>query len=344
MGGRAKSMRRRTKLTRKQRIDFVHLLGDLLENGFSLQQAFDFFSNANLFRTTILESIQTDLNKGESLAKSFARLDYSNDQLLQIELADSHGNLSQTLLGIASQMKLMQRQRENFLKAVSYPVLLLLFLLVILLGMRFFLLPQLLAGGMIKPDDFSVQLITAVPFIGLGILLFLLLLLFCWHYFGKRYTYLARFRYLARIPLIGTLFSNYYSAYFALEWGKLFQQGLELNQIIDCLLAIDGNSLMQELAGDLKVRLAQGNALAEELRKYPFLSKEFSRIVFQGEARGNLGKELLTYSQLVWRRFFNQLEFMCSWLQPFVFLLVALLIISLYLTMLLPMTNLEGIL
>ncbi|BBM19053.1 secretion system protein F [Enterococcus avium] len=334
----------KTKLTRKQRIDFVQLLGDLLENGFSLQQAFAFFFNANLFVPSILASVQQDLNQGKSLAASFAQLNYSNDQILQIELAESHGDLAQTLSGIAEQMRLVQRQRENFLKAVSYPLLLLIFLIVILLGMRFFLLPQLLASGMIRAEDFSVQLIKMVPVIGLGMIIFLLVLLLCWQSWGKRHNYLVRFRVLAKIPLLGTLFSNYYSAYFALEWGKLFQQGLELNQIIECLLVVNGRSLMQEMAGDLKVRLAQGNTLAEELGRYPFLTREFSRIVFQGEARGNLAKELLTYSQLVWRRFFNQLEFLCSWLQPLVFLIVAILIVSLYLTMLLPLTNLEGIL
>lgn len=334
----------KTKLTRKQRIDFVQLLGDLLENGFSLQQAFAFFFNANLFVPSILASVQQDLNQGKSLAASFAQLNYSNDQILQIELAESHGDLAQTLSGIAEQMRLVQRQRENFLKAVSYPLLLLIFLIVILLGMRFFLLPQLLASGMIRAEDFSVQLIKMVPVIGLGMIIFLLVLLLCWQSWGKRHNYLVRFRVLAKMPLLGTLFSNYYSAYFALEWGKLFQQGLELNQIIECLLVVNGKSLMQEMAGDLKVRLAQGNTLAEELGRYPFLTREFSRIVFQGEARGNLAKELLTYSQLVWRRFFNQLEFLCSWLQPLVFLIVAILIVSLYLTMLLPLTNLEGIL
>ncbi|MGO3604479.1 MAG: competence type IV pilus assembly protein ComGB [Enterococcus malodoratus] len=334
----------KNKLTRKQRIDFVQLLGDLLENGFSLQQAFAFFFNANLFVPSILASVQQDLNQGKSLAASFAQLNYSNDQILQIELAESHGDLAQTLSGIAEQMRLVQRQRENFLKAVSYPLLLLIFLIVILLGMRFFLLPQLLASGMIRAEDFSVQLIKMVPVIGLGMIIFLLVLLLCWQSWGKKHNYLVRFRVLAKIPLLGTLFSNYYSAYFALEWGKLFQQGLELNQIIECLLVVNGRSLMQEMAGDLKVRLAQGNTLAEELGRYPFLTREFSRIVFQGEARGNLAKELLTYSQLVWRRFFNQLEFLCSWLQPLVFLIVAILIVSLYLTMLLPLTNLEGIL
>ncbi|MFM2488299.1 type II secretion system F family protein [Enterococcus avium] len=167
-------------MTRKQRVDFVHLLGDLLQNGFSLQQAFAFFINANLFAPSILEAVQQDLHQGKSLALSFTQLRYSNDQLLQIELAETHGDLAQTLLGIAEQMRLVQRQRENFLKAVSYPLLLLVFLIVILLGMRFFLLPQLLTSGMIRAEDFSVQLIKAVPMIGLGIILFLLLLMLSW--------------------------------------------------------------------------------------------------------------------------------------------------------------------
>ncbi|OJG45963.1 hypothetical protein RV04_GL001729 [Enterococcus hermanniensis] len=331
-------------MNRKQRIDFAHLLGDLLENGFSLQQALAFFLSAGLFSKPLIESIQQDCYQGKQLATSFAHLEYSSDQILQIKLAESHGELAQTLLGIAQQMRLVQKQRENFIKAISYPLLLLIFLIVILLGMRFFLLPQLLASGMIRADDFSVQLITTIPMIGLGMIVVLIVIVVIWRFLGRRHSYLVRFCYLAKIPLVGKLFSNYYSAYFALEWGKLFAQGLELHQIIECILVIEGRSLMQEMAGDLKNRLSKGGTLAEELKRYPFLTQEFSRIIFQGEARGNLAKELLTYSQLIWRRFFNQLEFLCSWLQPFVFLIVALLIMSLYVTMLLPLTNMEGIL
>lgn len=170
----------KNKLTKKQRIDFVQLLGDLLVNGFSLQQAFVFFVHANLFSPNILIKLQQDLQQGKSLAQSFVQLQYSNDQILQIELAESHGDLAQTLLGIAKQMRLVQRQQENFLKAVSYPLLLFIFLLTILLGMRFFLLPQLVASGMIHAESFSVQLIKGVPVIGLGVLIFLIILAMCW--------------------------------------------------------------------------------------------------------------------------------------------------------------------
>lgn len=101
---------------------------------------------------------------------------------------------------------------------------------------------------------------------------------------------------------------------------------------------------MKELAASLQEKLVQGQSLAHQLRDYPFLTKEFSQIVQQGEVRGNLGKELLTYSQLVWQRFFARLEFLCSWLQPVVFLFVALLIVSIYVAMLLPLSSgLEGI-
>ncbi len=51
---------------------------------------------------------------------------------------------------------------------------------------------------------------------------------------------------------------------------SFFNKVLELNQIIECLLVIDGKSLMQELCAELKIRLAQGNTLAAELGRYPF--------------------------------------------------------------------------
>lgn len=67
-------MWQKNKLNRKQRIDFAHLLGDLLENGFSLQQAFDFFLSANLFSKPLVTTIQQECYQGHPLADSFAYL------------------------------------------------------------------------------------------------------------------------------------------------------------------------------------------------------------------------------------------------------------------------------
>lgn len=334
----------KNRLTSQQKITFCQLLGDLLTNGFSLQQALYFLQTTDTFPVELVQLVQKNLHSGQSLSKSFAQLNFSSDQVLQVALGEMHGGIALTLKGIAKQMLLVQKQRQNFIKAISYPALLLLFLLLILLGMRTLLLPQLLESGMIAVDNPSILFIQAAPWFVIGVLLIGMLLLILWNYWGKKQSYLIKYSFLAKLPLIGRLHRDYYSAYFALEWGKLFDQGLELQQIIACLLATEKESLMKELAASLQQQLVQGQPLAHQLKAYPFLTKEFGQIVQQGEVRGNLGKELLVYSQLVWQRFFARLEFLCSWLQPLVFLLVALLIVSIYVAMLLPLSSgLEGI-
>lgn len=336
--------KKKTKLTIQQKVTFCQLLGDLLTNGFSLQQALHFLQTADSLPADILELVQQNLHSGQSLSKSFSQLNYSPDQVLQVALGEMHGGIARTLKGIANQMLLVQKQRQNFVKAVSYPAMLLMFLTLILVGMRTFLLPQLLDSGMIEQDNPSILFIQAAPWLIFAVLLISLLLLILWNRWGQKQSYLIKYTFLAKLPLIGRLHRDYYSAYFALEWGKLFDQGLELQQIIACLLATEKDSLMKELAVSLQQQLVQGQSLAQQLKNYPFLTKEFGQIVQQGEVRGNLGKELLTYSQLVWQRFFARLEFLCSWLQPLVFLFVALLIVSIYVAMLLPLSSgMEGI-
>ncbi|GCF95048.1 competence protein ComGB [Enterococcus florum] len=327
------------QISNKQRVNLCQLLGNLIENGFSLNQAFDFFQAADFLNADLIVLAEQKLQEGRPIVECFEAFGFSEDQLLQIELGEAHGNLALTFQGISQQMVLMQKQRENFVKAVSYPALLVLFLGLILLGMRYFLLPQLLASGMIDSQNLSVWMIQHVPIIILFSTFFFSGLVLLWKQTGKRQNYLDRYIFLSRVPLVGRLLKEYYSAYFALEWGKLFDQGLELQQIIACLLATEKNSLMKELAASLQQKLVQGRELADQLKMYPFLTEEFSQIVLRGEVQGNLGKELLVYSQLMWQRFFARLEWLCSWLQPVIFLFVALLIISIYIAMLLPLSS-----
>lgn len=327
---------KRDRLTHSQKKEFCLILAGLLANGFTLNQAITFIQQTNLFPQLILEKTQQTLAQGRTLAECFALIGYSNDQILQIELTETHGNLLKTLAGIAEQMKLSDRQRENFIKTGSYPILLLIFLVVILSGMRLFLLPQLLDSQIVEADSWSIKILQAAPWIvGTGVVMFSLLFI-AWIYYLKKLSPILRNSILCKIPLFGRLYQMYYSAYFSLEWGKLFDHGLELVQIIDCLEQNQTDSLMGALAKVMKAELGSGNPLAEQLSGYPFLTKEFSQIVRQGEAKGNLGQELLMYSDLINHRFFQKLEKLAALIQPLVFLLVGLLIIGIYLAMLLP--------
>lgn len=102
---------------------------------------------------------------------------------------------------------------------------------------------------------------------------------------------------------------------------------------------------MKELALKMEMGMREGQPLVEQLEDYSFFTKEFTIIVHQGEAKGKLGAELLLYSELIWGRFFSKLERLMTWIQPLIFLLVAVLIVTIYAAILLPIYgNMEGVL
>ncbi|MGM0126087.1 competence protein ComGB [Enterococcus sp. AZ194] len=333
------------KNKRSQQQLFLLFFSELLQNGFSIQEALKFIKKMNQFPETLLTQFQTGLVEGQSLADCFMMAEFSPQQIVQIQLAQVHGNFVSTLRSMAQQMNLLETQRKNFIKLCSYPVLLLLFMAGVLIGMRQVLLPQLLMSGMVNKGHLGIQFIDKGP-IYIGAFCGIVSLFIAgFRLVMSRRTALQRAMVYSRIFGVGAFYRSYLSAYISLEWGKLFQEGLEMRQIIDCLILTRKGSIMQEVAEDLKTALQIGRPLAEQLEGYLFLTTEMSRIVIQGEAKGRLGEELLFYSDFMWKEFFKKIERALQWIQPIIFLLIAVLIVSVYAAMLLPIYgNMEGVL
>ena len=296
------------------------------------------------FDPNTVKDIDQRLKQGQRLRQAFSLLHLSEAEQNQLDLAETHGNLVDTLQRMVAYQILLEKQNQTLQKVLAYPLLLLVFVFTALFAMRRFLLPQLLASGMIDANHWGILFITAAPWIGAvivgGLGGFVLVVR---GIFAKQ-TALKRATFLSRLPFLGDLYRCYQTSYFALEWGKLFQQGLEIRQIIMCMQQTSTATLVQELAVQLELCLASGGLLPDKLKDYVFLTPEFSLIVFQGEMRGKLGEELFVYSQLLTDRLFQQIEKKIQWIQPVIFLLVALLIVGVYAAMFLPIYgNIQGV-
>ncbi|WP_414840697.1 competence type IV pilus assembly protein ComGB [Enterococcus saccharolyticus] len=321
------------EIFRKQ---FLELLVALLENGFSLQESLSVMERSGQFPKVALHQFMTGLIQGNSFAQCFLQVGFSKQQALQIQLAETHGDLNHTLRLMLQHIQLFEKQQKELRKVATYPILLLTFVVSLLIGMRLFLLPPLLESGMIDPQHLGMLFLKYSPFILMGIVLIGCLVSFVitWHF--KQRSILEKARFLAKIPFFGTLYQLYQTSYFALEWGRLFRQGMEAHQILAYMMAIEQETLLTAVAKEVHEGLALGQSLATQLERYPFLTKEFPLIIYQGEVKGKLGEELFIYSQLLLNKFIVQIEKYMQWIQPLVFLFVAMLILAIYMAMFLP--------
>jgi competence protein ComGB len=332
------------QLSRKATHRLLATFTILLESGFSLQESLQVLIRSGQFDLKVLQSIQQCLTEGQRIEQSFFLLNLSEAEQNQLTLAEVHGNLVDTLRRMVDYQRLRAKQNQTLQKVLAYPLLLLVFVFAALFAMQQFLLPQLLASGMIDETHWGIQMITNAPWIGLILLVGVGSFAFIVRHFFLNQSALKQASFLSQLPLFGPLYRCYQTSYFALEWGKLFQQGLEIRQIIICMQQTSAATLVQELATQLEQSLVNGGLLPEKLSEYPFLTSEFSLIVFQGEMRGKLGEELFVYSQLLTDRLFQQIEKKIQWIQPVIFLFVALLIVGVYAAMFLPIYgNIQGV-
>lgn len=333
--------RKNTALIREQ---FLEMLISLLENGFSLQESLAVMQRNRQFSLDILYCFTDGLAKGISFAECFYQAGFTLQEMTQVQLADVHGNLIITLKNILNTMQILRKQKKELSKVATYPILLFVFVIALLFAMRFFLLPSLLQSGMIKTSHWSIWLIAYGPFIMVGLLLIIGCLVGGYSWYAKQQTVIQRGVFIAELPFVGFLYKMYQTSYFALEWGKMFKQGMEARQILGFMETVNPQSLVANLAKELNYLLTQGKTFAEELEDYTFLLPEFSLIILQGEVKGKLGEELLLYSQLLTKRMVEKVEGWIRWIQPLVFLLIAVLIMAIYIAMFLPMyENIGGI-
>lgn len=324
------------KLSKQQQQLFIQLLADLLKNGFTIQESFLFMRKSRSIAEPIIDYLMDLMEQGDSFHDGLAQLGFKTTIITQIEFAQTHGDLAGTLKKIKQHMKMLDKQQQNFYKVISYPILLLLFLIVVLISIRQVLLPQLMTNGTIQAGNIGVQFIQQSPYYLLAAIVGLSSLVFLLRWYLSKRSFLQRAVFMAKTPLLGKLFKEYNSAFFALEWGKLFSQGLEIKTIIQVMKATDHQSLMSELAETLEEQSMLGQTFYEQLPKFFIFSPELSLIIQQGQVKGNLGKELILYSELCWQRFFKRTERIIQWIQPIIFLVVALLVVSIYAAMLLP--------
>ena len=252
--------------------------------------------------------------RGERLDQMFASVGFSDNIVTQIALADKHGDLLGSLTKIETYMLRMTKVRKKLMEVATYPILLLGFLILIMLGLKNYLLPQLLEGD--GKDNWAVQL--------------------------KRQSALVFYRRMAKIPFIGQTVRLYTTAYYAREWGNLLGQGVDLLDLV-ALMQEQKSKLFRELGTDLEEALMLGQSFPERIASHPFFTEELSLIIAYGEANARLGYELEVYAEEVWQTFFNRLNKATTFVQPLIFIIVAVVIVMIYAAMLLPMyQNMEG--
>lgn len=324
-------------------------LGELLAEGFSLHQSLQFMQILMKKETQSFDYMISKLEEGSSLESSLELLGYANSIIAQIFYAQRQGRFIDALLEASQQIEEAQGYQRKLVKMLIYPLFLGIGLIGMLFAMRLFLLPQI--ASFITQEVYDQQMLvrilvaffTYLPQI-FGILLACVLIIYgSIDLYLLKQTELRRYQILTRIPGLRKWVKSYSSHIVAREIGHFFKGGYSIQQTITVLIDYPINPFLSEVAAQIKVGMLNGEDLADILKDLAIFTDELPIVIYQGELISQTAQKCQLYAKKVYTDLMEDVQAKLSLVQPVLFILIAILVMSMYLLMMLPMLTMEGI-
>lgn len=336
------------RFTKKRQIYFLNSVYELLLQGFSLNQGISFMKLLMKKEKALIDQIESKLSIGIPFEKALEEVGFSFKTVAHLFYAQKQGRFLDSIKENATQLQQTYQYQQHAIKQITYPFVMLLFLVGMLFGMRQFLLPYI--TGFITPAQYEqngllrvlILFFTYLPEIGLGSVAVSIGLFGAIDLYLLRQSYLQRFSILCRFPLIKKWIKWYCTLRFTHELGFFFKSGFSLQQSLAVMIQYPVDPFLTEIATVLNNRLLLGENLSDILKDWEIFTNELSSIIYQGELTSRLGTQCLLYSTKLRNELTEDIQKKIQWLQPILLLIIGILMMSMYLMLMLPMLTMEG--
>ncbi|MCF6137888.1 competence type IV pilus assembly protein ComGB [Pseudalkalibacillus berkeleyi] len=338
---------KRRRWTTLEQAAFLRGLGVLLEKGYSISQSLTLLELQYRSDTQIpVKAIKTSLQQGLTLTEVLGRYRLPADVLGYLYFATENGSLAIGLMEGGDMLRKREQLKKAFLKQLRYPIVLLGILSLMLFFLLQFLFPQF--SALFNSVDLPLPLLTQVMMTLLSyfptifyIIVVLHLFLFIFLYFRFRHRSSHEIlTYLVRFPFLKGGIQTFLTHYFAFQFGQLLSGGLSIGLALQLFEEQGYLSFFQVEASALNASLRNGEPLSETLFNRSFYLPELSQIVQFGQSNGKLGEELVLYSEMLFERTEGKLEKYLALIQPIMFGFIALIVLTLFLSVMLPVFHL----
>lgn len=331
----------KTKTTVQFNTEFMLLLGRLLQNGFSLQQALEFMPIVFPTQKQWLHQVQTGLEAGKRLAPSLAAVSFPTHLVAQIELTELQGNLGECLLHLGQLQRIQQKRRRELVGVIAYPCFLLLFLGALIGMMQIYLFPEIAQFNPTTSATSPLQLFFRV----MGTFVIMaggLISVYLFHWYRR--PLLQRLAAAFRWPFIGKTLQAYYQYCLLFDLATCLNNGLNLAEMHQLTHRLAKTSWLVQLMQQLETAVQKGGTLLANLADGVFYPPELQLVLAKGSPLQQMAKEVDLLAVIKYDELQRQLKQKVNWLQPLLFILIGIIIICTYLSILLPLYHtMEGI-
>lgn len=343
-------LRFRRQIHVKQLPDFFLRMSTLLEEGYTFANCIAMLLPYHVQNYTYWEEIiNASFHNGAGPTNILELFGVKNHYLVAIQLAETTGQLASTLRIVAQQMAFQENMKRRLTKLFLYPALLFMFLGALFIAFRLYFLPnieQMVYFRSPSEEVSSVQwtkFFLHVPDYFIIFILSVVTICITVFFYIRRKRVEVQLRLLFKVPFMGYCWRILLTRKFARSLGNLLVTGMSLQHSLEYLKSQTYQTQLAYVAFVIENRIMFGDSLANSIQTVSFFFPRFEQFVDHGEKSGLLGRELLIYAELLDEKFETIVHAATNFIQPLLFLVIAICVIAAYLSILLPMYQLLDI-
>ena len=348
----SKDLGKTLKIKDKDIVIMTRQLATLLEASTPIVEALNITANQlqNKNLVYILYNLKEDIVQGKRLGSSMKKFPgvFSDTYISMVTAGDSSGNLDIVFTKLADYLEESASIRQKVISALTYPIVLIGFSIVVIISLLAFVLPQVV-GQFIKAGA-ELPFITKF-LIGISnnivpiLIVFAALFTFIFYFYKKHISNIDNKisfdRKVLGIPLLGNFILNSELERFSSTMELLLASGTNLDVALDECSKIFDNKFLSRIILNAKNDVVEGKDFIVSLKNEGILPDIFIQLISSGYRSGNLAKMFNKVSHFMKSEIENKRAIFLSLLEPVVIILMGGFIMLIVLAILIPIMQMN---
>jgi general secretion pathway protein F len=348
----SKDLGKTLKIKDKDIVIMTRQLATLLEASTPIVEALNItakqLKNKNLIY--ILYNLKEEIVQGKRLGSSMKKFPgvFSDTYISMVTAGDSSGNLDIVFTKLADYLEESASIKQKVISALTYPIVLIGFSIVVIISLLAFVLPQVV-GQFIKAGaelPFITKFLIGISNNIIPIMIIFAVLCAVIFYSYKNYVRkienkISFDRRVLNIPLLGNFILNSELERFSSTMELLLASGTNLDVALDECSKIFDNKFLSKIVVDAKNDVVEGKDFIVSLKNEGILPDIFIQLISSGYRSGNLAKMFNKVSHFMKSEIENKRAIFLSLLEPVVIILMGGFIMLIVLAILVPIMQMN---
>ena len=348
----SKNLGKTLRIKNKDIVLMTRQLATFLEAGTPIVDSIDITAkqtrNKNLIR--VLFNLKEDLVQGKRLGNSMKKFPgvFSDTYISMVSAGDSSGNLDTVFSKLADYLEESASIRQKVISALTYPLILIGFSLIVIISLLAFVLPQVV-NQFIKAGaelPFITKFLIGISNNIIPILIVVLFFAVGLYYLYKKYTNnkdnkIFIDKKILAIPFLGNFILNSELERFSSTMELLLASGTNLDIALEECSKIFNNQYLSNIVINAKNDVIEGKDFIASMKYGQVFPDIFIQLISSGYRSGNLEKMFNKVSNFMKSEIENKRSVFLSLLEPIVIIFMGGFIMMIVLAILIPIMQMN---